>query len=225
MPWFISTAIKTWSVCSHLAAWSCEASQHSTIRRRFALPLALLLTVGSLRLCAATLTLAWDDSQTGILGWRLYRATNAGPFALVTTVATKTATVERIESATNQWYVTAFNGAGESDRSNIVTVNPTVTSPPTNPPPATVPPAPTGLRAQQISGTRLDLGWNSSPGASTEVEISIEGEPFTRIATVSPGTLHYTVQIRRKYDYRFRVKSVNAYGVSPYSNEIFVSYR
>lgn len=107
----------------------------------------------------------------------------------------------------------------ESDPSNIVSVNPLVTPTPTNPPPA-VPPAPTALRAQLIQGNRIDIGWYGSTSAATEIEESVMSGPYYRKATLPAGTLHYTTQIRKKTDYRYRVRSVNAQGASGYSNEI-----
>ncbi len=89
----------------------------------------------------------------------------------------------------------------------------TVSSTPTPQPP----PAPTNLRVVAITASRLDLSWQGTLTASTEVERSVASDPFKRVATVSPGTLHYTDSLRHK-PLAYRVRQRNVAGVSGYSN-------
>jgi hypothetical protein len=90
--------------------------------------------------------------------------------------------------------------------------------------PVPVPPAaPTNLRAVQVTGRRYDLQWLSDLSASTEIEQSIKAQPFVNIGTVPPGTLHLTVQLDKRREYTFRVRSKSASGTSPYSNPVIVT--
>lgn len=91
--------------------------------------LALLLLACSQPLCAGTVALAWDDAQTGVSGWRVYRSLDGGPYTMATATTTKSATVPTVDTVTNRFYVTAYNNAGESPPSNVVLVKPTVAPP------------------------------------------------------------------------------------------------
>jgi len=93
----------------------------------------------------------------------------------------------------------------------------TVTS---GPPMPTVPLAPTNLRAVAVTQTRLDISWQGTLTASTEVERAKEAETFRRIATVAPGTLHFSDTIQRRRDYRYRVRAKSGAGVSAYSDVV-----
>jgi hypothetical protein len=93
-------------------------------------------------------------------------------------------------------------------------------------PPPTTPPAPTGLKAIQVGGNWIDMTWNGTLAMSTEVEQSKELAPFMKIATVTPGTIHYKASNLQKHrDWRFRVRQVDSFDVTGYSNELFFSSR
>lgn len=182
----------------------------------------LLCLLVSLLCCGLNAaTIAWDASANAT-GYRLWRSIGSAPFSAVVTVTATSATVSTDTTQSNRFYVTAFNLAAESQPSAIVTVSPVPSEPP---PTSNLPPAPV-LRANRINGGRLDLGFTGVPDAVTEIERSIEGAPFTRIAIVPAGVLHYSdTSVRKKYDYRYRSRARNNYGYSNFSNELIFSSR
>lgn len=122
-------------------------------------------------------------------------------------------------------HVLIFRGREAGCQIDSITVAPTAAPVPPQPIPG-APPAPTGLKAVQIQPNRIDLSWTTVPNAVTEVERSVEGAPFSKLATVTFGVYHYSdTSVRRKYDYRFRARAVSLFGVSGYSNEVFISSR
>lgn len=83
--------------------------------------------------------------------------------------------------------------------------------------------APSNLRLSAITSSRIDLVWDSDRQDATRIEKSENTSPFSAIATVPAGTLHYTYgSIRKNRDYRFRVAWV---GNPNYSNQVFFSTR
>ncbi|UOQ76119.1 hypothetical protein MUN84_16155 [Hymenobacter sp. 5516J-16] len=67
----------------------------------------------------------------------------------------------------------------------------------------------------------LDLVWLDNSGTETgfEIERAQFGSPFTRIATVGANVTGYTDQVRLNGTYCYRVRAINAFGASGYSNE------
>jgi len=85
-------------------------------------------------------------------------------------------------------------------------------------PAPSVPPAPTNLEIRPTSSTKLDLSWQGTLTASTEVERNEENTTFKRVATVAPGISLVIDTVRRRRNYKYRVRQRNSMGVSPYSN-------
>jgi fibronectin type 3 domain-containing protein len=169
-----------------------------------------------------TITLQWDASQ-GASNYRVYASEGTSGFSVRINTSSTNAIVSVITNFSTRFYVTALSTTGESDPSNIVTVAPTGTT--TNPPPANLPPiAPSQLRASLVTPHRIDIVWTSDLTAATEVERAYENAPFSKVATVPAGTLHWSDNgIFKKNTYLYRVRSVNQFGVSPYSNNVIFS--
>jgi len=87
----------------------------------------------------------------------------------------------------------------------------------TSPAPS-VPPPPQNLQIQPATQTRLDLFWEGTLTAFTEVERNEENTSFKRVATVAPGISRVSDSIRRRKNYAYRVRQRNNLGVSGYSN-------
>jgi len=85
-------------------------------------------------------------------------------------------------------------------------------------PAPSVPPPPQNLQIQPTSQTRLELFWEGTLTASTEVERNEEHTSFKRVATVAPGIQNVSDSIRRRRNYQYRVRQRNNLGVSGYSN-------
>jgi hypothetical protein len=86
--------------------------------------------------------------------------------------------------------------------------------------------APTNLRAVSVGSTSINMTWNGSLAMSTEVERAKEADPYMKVATLTPGTVIYkSGNLQKHRDWRFRVRQVDSFTVSPYSNELFYSSR
>jgi PKD repeat protein len=86
-----------------------------------------------------------------------------------------------------------------------------------------VPPAPSGLTATALTRGSIGLGWTN--GSSSQTEIRIERcrgascTNFTQVATVGgTATSFIDTGLTVRTTYRYRVRSHNALGDSPYSN-------
>jgi hypothetical protein len=83
------------------------------------------------------------------------------------------------------------------------------------------PPAPTNLRIVQVQGNRYDLDWNAKPIYRSVVERAPPAGPFTQLASVTAGTLHYSTTIKPHESWMFRVKSCDTVCSDP-SNTVLV---
>jgi plastocyanin len=86
----------------------------------------------------------------------------------------------------------------------------------------TVPAAPTGLAAEPLSTTAIELTWNDA--SANEAQFLIEGrtlaESFTQIGTAAANVTQYVeAGLDPATFHLFRVRATNAAGPSPYSNE------
>jgi len=92
--------------------------------------------------------------------------------------------------------------------------------------PTTPPPAPTNLRSVTTARTSIKMEWDVSVIATSELERSKEQSGFVRIATLSPGVQVYEDKnLQRRRDWRYRVREVGDFGVTPYSNILAFSTR
>jgi hypothetical protein len=175
-----------------------------------AAPADLTATAGN-----ASVALAWQAAATAD-AYTLYRASSLdGEFlavaqGLIATAYSDTA----VSNGTAYFYkVTAVNAGGESGFSSVVSATPVA--------PLTVPAAPSQLTA--VGGnTRVTLSWQGSAtaasytvyrsrtatGSTTVVASQVAATAFVD-GTVANGTRYY-----------YRVRAVNAAGLSPYSNQV-----
>lgn len=85
--------------------------------------------------------------------------------------------------------------------------------------PVPPPSAPQNLRLNPVTQSRLEVSWDGTLLASTEVWRSDFGNAFRRIGTTSFGALHYSdTSFRRRKDYEYKARAVNAAGTSGFSN-------
>jgi fibronectin type 3 domain-containing protein len=108
--------------------------------------------------------------------------------------------------------VRAFNAIGDSENSNEATATTSVS------------PAPPGdLTATAIDHQRIDLAWTDDSNDETGFRIERKLEPdgsFAVIATVGANvTKYYNTGLQPATSYTYRVRSYNAAGNSPASNE------
>lgn len=165
----------------------------------------LAMLLACVQLTAATTTLTWDASSATNVTYRLYQSTG-GPFTIVQIDIHGTlASVLYDSTVTNRWFVTAYStnyGMAESLPSNTLQLDPVPVPPIPGPPPP-----PTNLRATQVNGNRLDLGWTASLVYSSRIDRAPPNGAFTQIGETAPGTLHFITSAKPKDKWWFRVRS------------------
>ena len=170
--------------------------------------------------------LTWRDNANNETGFRIERATGAGAFALLTTVGANVASYAdmTVSAATTYSYrVLAYNSAGNSGFSNTATATT---------PAATPPAAPTSLTATlnplSSSPPSTVLSWIDN--ANNETSFSIQratNAGFTAgLTTFTVGaniTTYTDGPLVLNTTYYYRVKAVNSFGSSAYTNNASVT--
>ncbi|MBI4267091.1 MAG: hypothetical protein HY668_01835 [Chloroflexi bacterium] len=164
--------------------------------------------------------LAWTDNSANETGFRITSATNAAftsgvvTFSVSANVTTYSDT--HVQPGTTYYYrVTAFDATGDSSPSNAVSV----TIPPL------VPAAPTGLTAQAVSASRVNVTWvdNSlnETGFRIERAADVNFTAFRDTFTVNADTTTYVDNSAGALrTYYYRVFAFNAHGDSAPSNVV-----
>lgn len=91
------------------------------------------------------------------------------------------------------------------------------------PPVVQPPPAPTNLRAAQVTRSRVDASWLTALTYQTYVERALNGAPFGQVAITPPGTMHVTLQARKKDSMILRVRAFDGSRFSDYSGLLYYS--
>jgi FtsP/CotA-like multicopper oxidase with cupredoxin domain len=177
--------------------------------------------------------LSWRDNSNNETSFAVWRSTNGGPFAQIATVtrtAAQRTSVGGTVTYTNNgvaigntyaYYVTAVNASGPSAPSNTVTVS------------LKVPAAPSNLAgaAVRITGSTsndsVTLTWTDNSNNETSFQIQRAGNStftsFVSTSTVGANVTSFTQNVSRTYDWYYRVRAINAFGNSPWSNVVFVT--
>lgn len=167
--------------------------------------------------------LAWTDGSNNEDGFKIERCTGAGctDFAQIATTGpgvTSYSNTGLSPSTSYSYRVRAYNGGGNSDYSNTSSAT---TDDPPPPPPA--PAAPSGLSADPVGQTQINLAWTDN--ADNEDGFKIERctgagcTDFGQIATVGANTTSYNnTGLSSGTTYSYRVRANNAGGDSDYSN-------
>jgi subtilisin family serine protease len=157
--------------------------------------------------------LTWVDNAFNESGFKVFRAlASAGPYGHVGTAAANvgsfTDTTAR-DGTTYYYAVAAFNTHGDSNLSDQLAAKTPLA-------------APTGLTAQAISSTRIDLSWRDN--STVELGYGIEeqvgsGGGFESIATVDPNVQTYSrTGLDPSTTYTYRVRAYKGSEFSDYSN-------
>ncbi len=77
-------------------------------------------------------------------------------------------------------------------------------------PPPLQPLPPTNLRLTELGQRRRDVSWLAALDVSFNVDKAVENDPYARVATVAPGTLHWTDNKARQKLTHYRVQACNA---------------
>ena len=157
--------------------------------------------------------LAWTNNATDQTGFRIERQAPDGSWAAVTNVAasaTSYADTGLTKATTYSYRVVATNDL-DSQPSNVASAT-TFDTPPA---------APANLGATAVSSSEIDLSW--SPGSGNEqgyyVERRTGSGAYAQVGTVTTGASFQDQGLPKLTAYTYRVRSYNAYGTSPYSNE------
>ena len=140
---------------------------------------------------------------------------------------------------TYQYYVTAYNGNGESAASNIATADthdcspapsPTTTAPPqpttptppspTTPVPARTPAAPTGLQATAASESAINLRWTDNADNEQGFHIYRDGQRVGSIGRADIESYGDGVGLSPGTTYSYYVTAYNQHGESSRSNTV-----
>ncbi len=156
------------------------------------------------------------------MAYRIFHAVDANPFSLVG-LTTNTQAAVTAADTTNRWYVTATNFFGESDLSNVVTVEPGITLPP---PTNSVIPPPTRLMVSSAQGNKLTLVWTAGDLRwTTKIERAPPDGAFVLIGTAAAGVSQFVTVARKQDDFIFRVRSCDGTNCSAPSPPVFWTAR
>lgn len=160
-------------------------------------------------------SLAWNASS-GATSYNVKRSTIAGgSYSTVATGVTTTGYTDGgLTNGTTYYYVvSAVNAFGESPNSAEISATPSGGTPPA---------APTGLTATTPrQPKRINLSWTASSGATsyTVKRATINGGPYTTIATGVATTSYLNTGLTSGTTYHYVVSASNAAGESPNSNQ------
>ncbi len=179
-----------------------------------AAPSNLTATVAS----ATQINLSWADNSSNEDGFAVERSTDGTTFAPLATVAANatTYTDTGLTAATTYTYrVRATSSGGNSGYSNTAAATTQAAG-------GGELPAPTGLSANVVSSTRIDLAWTDNATSETgyRVEQSSGLAGFTEIAQLAANTAAYSVTgLTAGTGYSFRVRAAGTTN-SAYSNTV-----
>ena len=177
-----------------------------------AAPSGLATTV----VASSWISLAWTDNASDESGFQIERSTDGSSFALLATVGANVTTYTDgglPSGATRYYRVRAYNGAGTSAYTSVVSATTLAPSRPA---------APSGLTAAatQQKG-RIALAWQASSGATsyTVKRATISGGPYATVASGVTTTTYTNAGLKSRTTYYYVVTAVNAAGESPNSNQ------
>ena len=162
------------------------------------------------------INLAWSDNSTDETGFEIECSVGGASFTLLRTVTANVtgASITGLSPVTSYAFrvraINTVNGAsgysGEASATSLALP----------PPPA----APSGLSANTVSGTQINLSWtdNSANETSFKVERSTDGVTFSQIGAVGANVTSYVnTGLSAATPYNYRVRASNESGDSAYS--------
>ncbi|TDE10560.1 fibronectin type III domain-containing protein [Dyadobacter psychrotolerans] len=177
---------------------------------RPAAPTVLTATVAS----GSQINLSWTDNAINEDGFELEFSLNGTSYSKLADLPANTVIYQHtgLSPTTRYWYkVRAKNAGGYSDYSNVADATTAEVAPV----------APARLTATPVSNTQIDLSWAdvSSNETGFELEISLNGTTFSKLADLSANTITYQATgLTTLTKYWFRIKAKNNIGSSGFSN-------
>lgn len=165
--------------------------------------------------------LSWADNANNETSYFLQRATNSSftQNLAVTTLSTDATSYQDISVSPNTTYyyrLRAYNSAGYSTFSNVITRTTTAAAPPS---------APTGLNGTVVASSQIHVSWTDNASNETSFHIyRATNSSFTQdvvINTVDSNTTSYQdTGLSANTTYYYRVRAANPDGNSAYTNVI-----
>lgn len=161
-----------------------------------------------------SISLAWTDNASNETGYQIERSSDGVSFAVLASVAANITTYANSglpNNATYYYRVRAFNGAGNSGYSGVVSATTLQPQPPA---------APTGLNTPVITSSSIGLAWTdqSTNESGFRVERSTDGANFAQVGQVGANVTTFTDSgLSSGATYHYRVRAYNAAGNSAYS--------
>jgi fibronectin type 3 domain-containing protein len=162
----------------------------------------------------AQIDLSWTDNSSDENGFKIERKTSGGEYSEIATVCANVTNFSDTGIASNSTYfyrVRAYNDNGNSAYSNEASAAASTTHPA----------APTGLNAEAVSSSQINLSWTdaSNNEAGFRIERSLDGNNWSQIAEVAADTVSYVdTGLDGNTTYYYRVRAYNTVGNSDYSN-------
>ena len=160
--------------------------------------------------------LAWTDASSNETGFRIERRLEStGPFVAIATVTEDTAEYLDTSVAPDTAYryrVVAFNGAGDSNPSQPVTVR-------TPSDPTDQPPTPPEMLTLFQSQKDVELHWEDTSSVEEGFAIFRKGPSDASFVVIAETLANVTSYVDRNVTpgfYEYRVRSFNRIGTSPY---------
>ncbi|MCH3963530.1 MAG: fibronectin type III domain-containing protein [Clostridium sp.] len=165
----------------------------------------------------SSIRLSWNN-VSGADSYNIYRSeTEAGEYSKVGSTSGTSYEDTGLESGKTYYYkVTAVNGAGESERS----ANAEATTHSEIPVPA-LPTVPSGLHAEGLDESRIELSWNNVSEATGYNIYRSESETggYSKIGSTS-GTSYEDIGLESRKMYYYKITAVNGAGESEKSSGV-----
>ncbi|WP_051663963.1 fibronectin type III domain-containing protein [Dyadobacter crusticola] len=171
----------------------------------------------SVAVSPSQINLSWTDNSADEITFELESATDGVKYTKIADLKSNAVNYihDSLTAATKYWYrLRAKNANGYSVYSNVASAT-------TLPPVVTVPKPPSALVATPVSGYQINLAWTDNANNETafEVESSIDGVKFEKIADVAANTLIYQhTGLKPATRYWYRVLAKNTAGKSAYTS-------
>ncbi len=158
--------------------------------------------------------LGWVDNADNERGFELERALGAGAFAKIVDLPPDSLSYldEGLDPATEYRYrlraVNAFGASEYSNEASAMTERSVA--------------APSGLAVTSVGLDSIGLGWvdNADNETGFELERALGAGAFAKVVDLPPDSLSYLDEgLDPAMEYRYRLRAVNAFGASEYSNE------